>query len=132
MGVENLDYPDKGLYEFSVNAGGAPQSLDFHDAIRKRFLIFLQGLEEKGWQRAISYSDPRLAGEYAIRYLLSERSIYKPPIDYPFTLEQWMQLKNPKWRLYADDIFLDISFSRDSKAMDSNGYGSYLFSYRNL
>ena len=130
MGVENLDYPDKGLYEFSINAGGAPKSLDFHDAIRKRFLLFFQELKDKGWQRVISYSDPRLNDEEAIRYLFEEDDFYSIPIDYPLTLEQWMKLKDPYWQFYANDVFLDITFNRDSKAMDPNGYGSYLFSYQ--
>lgn len=130
MGVENLDYPDKGLYEFSINAGGAPQSLDFHDAIRKRFLTFLQELKEKGWGSYLYYSDPRLLPDDAIKYVLTEDSFYAIPLGYSITLEQWMQFKDANWMLYADGVFLEITFNRDRNAMDPSGYGSYLFSYK--
>ena len=129
IGTEDADNPEKGITKFNLNGGGAAQSLDFHNAVRQRFLAFLDELSKAGWRRVIDYSEPRLKGDSAFRYLLEESTVYSPPLDYSFTLEQWMKIRGPHWRLYADGVFLDISFSRDRKAMEPNGYGSYLFSY---
>ena len=130
VGVENVSFPERGIKSYNLNGGGASQSLDFHDAIRKRFLLFLQELKEKQWEPYIYFSDPRLPESEAVRYLLEEDDYYTIPLSYSLSHEEWMQLKNPKWRLYVDGVFLDITFNRDSKAMDPNGYGSYLFSYQ--
>ena len=43
-----------------------------------------------------------------------------------------MALDFAYWRLYADDIFLKITFSRDSKRMKLTEPGAYLFSFNLL
>src|SRR5690606_18215546 len=51
------------------------------------------------------------------------------PPTYSPTLEQWMHLSSPSWNFYAEDVFLEINFQRDSKRMNTNEPGAYLFSF---
>ena len=67
-------------------------------------------------------------GEQAFRYY-QEDNTYSIPPEYRLTLEEWMALDFAYWRLYAGDIFLKITFSRDSKLMKPTEPGAYLFSF---
>ena len=129
MGTEDVENMAAGLYDFSINAGISSNSPLMHDEARKEFLTFLQKLFNLGWKPFIPYDAPRLNGEQGFKYFLENIYEYSPPVGYNPTLDEWMKISRGYWRLYAGDVFLKIKFQRDSKRMNPNELGAYLFTF---
>jgi hypothetical protein len=127
MGTEDVERLESGIETYSITAGISDQGPILHDEARKLFLDFIQTLTDLGWKPVYFYDDPRLAGKDAFRYY-EEEDTYNIPPDYRPTLEQWMRMDSPYWSLYAEDVFLDITFRRDRKRMESDKPGAYLLS----
>ncbi|RYY74917.1 MAG: hypothetical protein EOO52_11395 [Gammaproteobacteria bacterium] len=128
VGTEDADKISDGIADFSIRAGISPADTIMHDEARKEFVTVLQNLIRSGWKPFIAYEDPRLSGEQAYRYY-EEDNYYAVPINYSPTLEQWMRISTARWYLYADGVFLEINFQRDSSKMNPNQPGAYLFSF---
>jgi len=123
---EYADGRDGGFTNISISFGFAGGGKVSHDQVRMDFLDFIDHLRSLGWTRVISYSDPRLTGVEAYNFYKKD-SFYSFPLDYRPSLEEWMTLDDPQWRLRANGVFVDIEFHRDSERMDPDGLGSYLF-----
>jgi hypothetical protein len=128
LGTEDADALGEGLKSFDISAGITAADTIPHDEARRVFLRFIQKLTDLGWKRVHFYDDPRLVGEDAFRYY-EEEDTYNIPPEYRPTLEQWMQMDSPYWSLYAEDVFLNIMFRRDSKRMALDKPGAYLVSF---
>lgn len=126
QGVEDAENLSNGILSYSVNFGFAGGGDVSHDVVRKEFLDFLDELKSLGWTRVIAYSDPRLTGVEAYNFYKND-PFYSFPLDYRPSMDEWMALEDAQWRLRADGVFIDIEFHRDSKKMDPEGLGSYLF-----
>ncbi|WP_347329810.1 hypothetical protein [Marinimicrobium locisalis] len=126
MCPEDADSKEGGFEDISINFGFAGGGDVSHDVVRKEFLDFLEELKSLGWTRVIAYSDPRLTGVEAYNFYKND-TFYSFPLDYRPSMDEWMALEDAQWRLRADGVFIDIEFHRDSKKMDPEGLGSYLF-----
>src|SRR6187551_94527 len=129
MGTEDVENLNAGLAEFNINSGMSASSLIMHDEARQKIMALLQQMLTLGWKPVISYEVPRLTGEQAYIYSEQENYFLGTPVNYIPTLEQWMRIDSGDWQFYADDIFLKINFQRDSKRMNPNEPGAYLFSF---
>ena len=129
-GTENAEKPEKGLYDFSINAGITAADYVLHDEARIAFIDLLQTLIQKGWKQSLTYDSPRLNGEQAFKNYLNDHRYAALPIDYSPTLEEWMKIDSGSWYLYAGDLFLDIDIQRDRKRMNPQEPGGYLLSFR--
>jgi len=129
MGTEDVEHMSAGLAEFNINAGITAADTIMHDEARQKIMALLQQMLTLGWKPVISYEVPRLTGEQAYIYTEQENYFLDMPTNYTPTLEQWMRIDSGNWQLYADDIFLEIGFNRDSKRMNPNELGAYLLSF---
>lgn len=129
MGTEDIDFMEEGLSKFSVNAGITATDTVPHDEARREFSKLLQKLLALGWKPLISYEDPRLTEEQAYIYAEQENYYFGMPANYTPTLEQWMRIDSGRWNLYADDVFLEISFRRGVESKDPS-MQAYLFSFK--
>ncbi len=128
MGTEDAEHMDAGLAAFDINAGITATDTVAPNEARKAFIALLQKLLSLGWKPLISYDSPRLTGEQAYLYSAQENDYFALPADYSPTLEQWMQINSGNWYLYAEDIFLEISFRRGAESKDL-AKATYLFSF---
>src|SRR6187551_861252 len=128
MGAEDVKQM-VGFEQINIRAGITAADTIMHDEARQKFMTLLQQLLKLGWKPLISYQDPRLTGEQAYIYSEQENYYFGTPVNYIPTLEQWMRIDSGDWQFYADDIFLKINFQRDSKRMNPNEPGAYLFSF---
>ncbi|HMW48943.1 MAG TPA: hypothetical protein PKC70_11655 [Cellvibrionaceae bacterium] len=125
MGTENLKHSGDGVESLFVNATFSSDKTITHDAARIALMKIIKELVSLGWKRYIAYSDPRLVGEQAFNHYLGN-NFYSLPVDFVPNLQQWMQIDVGFWNLYADGVFLEIRFHRDSEHLDLNKPGAYL------
>lgn len=128
LGTEDAEALHEGVRSFDITAGVTAADTIQHDEARRLFLNFIQTLTERGWKPAISYNYPRLKGEQAYQYFEEDYTYTFPP-DYRPSLDQWMNMTFVYWSLFADGVFLDITFRRDRKRMDPEQPGAYLLSF---
>jgi len=128
VGTENVERLDAGIESYAITAGITADGPIPHDDARRLFLDFIQTLTERGWKPAIYYNYPRLKGEQAYQYFEEDYTYTFPP-DYRPSLDQWMNMTFVYWSLFADGVFLDITFRRDRKRMDPEQPGAYLLSF---
>ncbi|ENV80967.1 MULTISPECIES: hypothetical protein [Acinetobacter] len=99
-----------------------------HDQARLEILSIFKHLKQKGWQRVIELSSPRLVGKDTITY--ASKHTYELDPDYAYTLDEWMQLKDgSRWLLQANGIYVTITMRRDQSKMDPKKSGAYYISY---
>ena len=111
-----------------ISAGLTDESSMSHDQARLEMLSIFKYLKDKGWQRYISLSEPRLTGKDAWDY--AQKEFYELDPDYPYTLDEWMQLEDgSRWLLQANGIYMTMTMRRDESKMDPQKPGAYYISY---
>ena len=129
VGTEDVDYSDRGIYDFSVNSGLNADEFISHDQARLLFFERLKKILELGWQFYIPLYEPRLLGQQSFLFAV-EDSVYGPDPRYLPSLDEWMQLgSGHRWVFFAEDVFLTVGFRRKSQFMDAGGEGVYLLNY---
>ncbi|MDQ9036654.1 hypothetical protein RFH07_08550 [Acinetobacter seifertii] len=114
----------------NISAGLTNNSTISHDQARLAMLAIFKDLKNKGWQRYISLSDPRLTDKDAWDYAKKELYIYELDPDYVYTLDEWMQLKDgARWLFQANGIYLTIQMYREQSKMDPQQPGEYFIRY---
>ncbi|MFI8146389.1 hypothetical protein [Acinetobacter sp. ABJ_C5_2] len=114
----------------NISAGLSNDDTMSHDQARLAMLAILKDLKNKGWQRYISLSDPRLTGKDAWNYAKKELYIYELDPDYVYSLDEWMQLKDgARWLFQANGIYLTIQMYREQSKMDPQQPGEYFVRY---
>lgn len=133
-GVEDTEHLDRGIIDFNIKSGITPDEFIDHDEARIKFMNLIQNLTALGWQHYIQFhSDPRLSGRQSFLYTIMEDIGYGPDPTYIPDYEEWMAARSGiAWTLHADDIFLKVSFRRDSDHMEDNKPGVYLLSFQLL
>lgn len=122
--VDGEEMVDEYKFDAGYNNGEAMS----HNQARLTMLAILKDLKQKGWQRYIELSAPRLDGKDAIKFANSKH--YSLDADYPYSLDEWMQLKNGAyWQLQANGIFLTIQMYRQRNETEPNA-GKYYVSYK--
>ncbi len=112
----------------NIGAGLTNEDTMSHDQARLEMLSIFKHLKDKGWQRYISLSEPRLTGKDAWDY--AQKEFYELDPDYPYTLDEWMQLEDgSRWLLQANGIYMTITMRRDQSKMDTEKPGAYYISY---
>ena len=100
-----------------------------HDDARRALFAMFRQMHANDWQMFISLTSPRLRGRDTLINRLPEKS--KPwGLDpaYEPTLAEWMNIDElTQWKFYADQLYVDISFYRNSEKMDTSQPGEYLF-----
>jgi hypothetical protein len=129
-GIEDTAYPERGMYKFSVRSGINPDEFIGHDQARIQFMDLLQQLIELGWQPYIEFhADPRLLGQESFAYSIEDGAYAPDPLYVP-TLDEWMALGSGQgWVFYADNVYMEVKFRRNSQHMYKNGEGVYLLTY---
>lgn len=130
VGTEDVEHAHTGLSEINIKAGITAADTLPHDEARREFISMLQNLLTLGWKPVIFYEEPRLTGEQAYKYYRDDNNFYGFPVNYNPTLEEWMNISTAHWYLYADNVFLAITFYRDSLHMNPTELGAYLFSFQ--
>ncbi|WP_433847192.1 hypothetical protein [Acinetobacter proteolyticus] len=132
IGVQaGVGQSDQLIDGYSVYAGLINNDTMSHDQARLEMLSIFKHLKDKGWQRYISLSEPRLTGKDAWDYAKKELYIYSLDPDYVYSLDEWMQLGDgASWMLQANGIYLTITVRRDQTKMDPQQPGSYYVSYK--
>lgn len=112
----------------NIGAGLTNDDTMSHDQARLEMLSIFKHLKDKGWQRFIRLSGPRLTGKEAWAY--AQKEFYELDPDYIYTLDEWMRLKDgSRWMLQANGIYLTITMRRDESKMDPQQPGAYYISY---
>jgi hypothetical protein len=129
-GVADVEYLERGIDEFTVRSGINPDEFIGHDQARIQFMKILKNLLELGWQSYIEFhADPRLSAKESFTYAI-EDGAYAPDPSYVPTLDEWMALGSGQgWVFYADNVFMEVMFRRNSQHMDKNGEGVYLLTH---
>ncbi|MDQ9036653.1 hypothetical protein RFH07_08545 [Acinetobacter seifertii] len=112
----------------NISAGLSNDDAISHDQARLAMLAIFKDLRQVGWQRVIELSSPRLLGKDTISY--ANKRTYELDPDYPYTLNEWMQLKDgSRWLLQANGIYLTIQMYREQSKMDPQQPGEYFVRY---
>ncbi|WP_433847193.1 hypothetical protein [Acinetobacter proteolyticus] len=130
IGVQaGVGQSDQLIDGYSVYAGLTNDNTMNHDKARLTVLAIFKELKQLGWQRVIELSAPRLVGKDTITY--ASKHTYELDPDYPYTLDEWMQLKDgSRWLLQANGIYMTITMRRDQSKMDPQQPGAYFVSYK--
>jgi len=129
-GTESRKHPQMGIKVFTVRSGITATEFINHDQARILFMQLLQRVLDVGWQSYVEFvSAPRLLGKESIIYAIKDE-IYAPDPRYIPSLDEWMALDTSHtWVFHANDVFLNISFRRNSQFLDKNGDGVYLLTF---
>lgn len=130
IGVQaGVGQSDQLIDGYSVYAGLSNDDTMSHDQARLEMLSIFKHLKQKGWQRFIRLSGPRLTGKDAWDY--AKKRTYELDPDYSYTLDEWMQLEDDSsWMLQANGIYLTITMRRDQTKMDPQKPGAYFVNYK--
>lgn len=121
----------EGFSELNVFAGVTEPDLISHDEARLKTYALLRRLLDTGWKSTIARSRPRLAGKERLAYVLNVTNSIDLDPSYLPTFEEWMLIpSHTGWRLYADRVFMDINFTRESTLTDPAKPGSYLLTFK--
>ncbi len=119
VGTQNNDYPTEGISEWDITVGITGPNGIHHDDARKKMFAILQQLLKAGWKTSIPLDKPRIRGKDMLNYLLKDGKYTTLDADYTPTLEEWMQIDSSGiWELYADHMFLKVTFMRESTLTD--------------
>ncbi|MQR02462.1 hypothetical protein [Glaciimonas soli] len=125
------DHPDEGIDEFDLSVSLTPSPTESHPEALHQFYALLKTIQNAGWKREIGVEQPRISGRDALVYSqASGNSGYSIDASYVPTLDEWMKIKDigSHWNFYANDVYLDVNFMRDSDKMNPNLPGAYLVS----
>ncbi len=129
-GVEDADFPERGIDDFSIRSSITANEFINHDEARVRLNQTLQELVSLGWQPYIEYySDPRLSGQQSFLYAIQDGG-YAPDPMYMPTLDEWMDFEfGQSWVFHANDVFIKVNFRRNSQFLEKEGKGVYLLNF---
>jgi hypothetical protein len=124
------EFKSEGLNEFNIFAGISAPELIPHDEARLKIHAILRRIMDAGWKSTTSRSRPRLSGQARVDYVLNtSSSIGLDPAHMP-TFDEWMRIENrTSWGMYADGVFLDVTFTREPTLTDPKKPGAYLLSF---
>ncbi|WP_415897282.1 hypothetical protein ACMXYX_00560 [Neptuniibacter sp. QD72_48] len=128
-GIENTDFLERGIDDISASWGFTNESEKINnDEAKNRLLQFMRHLLSLGWRQVHSYSHPRLSGEESWQYKLNNYHGYQSDITVTPTLETWLKLNTTRttWRFYADGVFIEVGFMRNSRIPADDPMGEYL------
>ena len=130
-GIEDTEFSERGIDEFTVQASITGNEFIEHEQARTQFMKMIQDIIALGWQPYHEFhSDPRLMGKQSFQYAIKDGS-YSPDPMYMPGLDEWMALEAGRsWALYHGDVFLNVSFRRNRKFMDKDGPGVYLLTFK--
>ena len=130
VGTQSNEFPTEGISEWNITVGVTGPNGIYHDDARKTMFAILQKFLQAGWKVSIPLSVPRLRGKEMTNYLLKEGRYTTLDAEYTPTLEEWMQIDSSGiWKLYADRMFLKVTFMRESTLTDLTKPSSYIFSF---
>ena len=125
-GAGDHDDASEGVVNWHILFSLPHKKILSYGEARDEIMKLLDQLRVAGWKRYIEAADPRLAGQEATTYELSESGlIYSLDASYTPTMEEWIKLTSlePRWSFYADGAFLNLTFSYyPSKTKDSGQY----------
>ena len=127
-GTEDAEDLENGITDFQIRAAITTQDTINHDDARREIEKLLQQLISLGWKQFIFYQYPRLSKGEAFKFF-QEDDTYGLPVNYSFSLDEWMSIDVGRWYLYAGEVFLEINFRRDPKLMDPTKPGAYFLTY---
>lgn len=120
----------EGFTDFNINSGITEPDLISHDEARVKTYAMLRRLLDQGWKSRFHLDDPRLLGKERLAHVLNVTDSIGLDPSYVPTFEEWMNIPTRTgWKLYADRVFLDISFTRERTLTDPAKPGSYLLTF---
>jgi hypothetical protein len=116
LGSADKDVPS-GIYDWKVNFGVSPAQTDTQEAALERVMKLFADLRAAGWKRYIDVDYPRLSGRQALEYR-NIKSIYPLDPSYKPSAVEWKVVAEdmPKWKFYADGVYLNVSLVESSVA----------------
>ena len=116
------------IVSYNIFAGLTNDDTMSHEQARLKILSTFKDLKEKGWQRVIELSSPRLTGKDAMEY--AKKHTYELDPDYIYDFDNWMQLENgSRWLFQADGIYLTFQVYRELSKEDPQKIGGYAVRY---
>jgi hypothetical protein len=83
-----------------------------------------------GWQQVIERSEPRLKGKARQDYMFTTSNLNGLDATHMPTFEEWMRIESrTPWSFYANGVYLEVSFTRESTLTDPTKPGAYLLSF---
>lgn len=128
MGTFDDEYPQEGFSKIAITASISQGETIAHDEARQKIFALLQKIRSAGWARWIYPSDPRLSGEDAFRYQITEDdTFYSLDSNYLPPLSIWMKLSDrSQWKFFLNDVAMSVRFARDQDRMKPNLPGAYI------
>ena len=128
----DLELPEEGFADYSINAGMAEPSpgLIPHAQARDKIYALLKQIEARGWRSFTSEYEPRLTGQDRLNRVLTVNDWIGLDTKYIPTLDEWMKIESStSWHFYADRQYLTVDFRRESSLTDPEKPGAYLLSF---
>jgi hypothetical protein len=120
----------EGFSEYNLIAGITGPSGIPHDEARLKAYAVLRGILDAGWQQVIERSEPRLKGKARQEYMFATSNLNGLDATHVPTFEEWMHIESrTPWSFYANGVYLEVSFTRESTLTDPTKPGAYLLTY---
>lgn len=127
---DQADLKPEGLFEFSINAGVTDTEFIDHDEARLKTHAILRRILDAGWRPIVLRGTARLSGQARLDAVLNVTDEIGLDARHLPTLEEWMRIPNMTgWPLYADGVFMDISFQRQPNPANAEKSGAYLLTF---
>jgi hypothetical protein len=124
------DRSSEGLSEFHLNAGLTTADTISHKEALLQMYAMLRAFEKLGWKSITPRSRPRLRGKERLSHVLNVDSSIGLDASQTPNHEEWMQLENmTQWEFYADHLYLEVNFMRQSAGENSPNVGAYLIGF---
>lgn len=120
-----------GVQILDIDAGLNKEEFVSPEQAYQGYVELMKRLNQAGWKNYVARYSPRIAKEDNIRYLMKGHNVID--ISYIFNYEEWKKIINSvatnsiDYRLYANDIFLDISINQ--KVKNEQGKEQYIVRY---
>jgi hypothetical protein len=120
----------EGILQFELNAGLTTADTISHKEALVQMYAMLRAFEKQGWKSITQHGDPRLRGKDRLNYVLDGMHSISLDTNYTPNPDEWMRLANmTQWEFYADHLYLEVNFMRQSAGENSPNVGAYLIGF---
>jgi hypothetical protein len=124
------DLEQEGILKFRLNAGLTTADTISHKEALVQMYAMLRAFEKQGWKSITQHGDPRLRGKDRLNYVLDGMHSISLDTNYTPNPDEWMRLANmTQWEFYADHLYLEVNFMRQSAGENSPNVGAYLIGF---
>jgi hypothetical protein len=130
IGTEDNGEKNPGIYRLTIISKITDSNHISHEDARIKFLSILKKIKSSGWSTLIPFTAPRLRGKDMVNYLLESKNPTALDSSYDLSMSEWMNIDNlTSWEFNKGNIFLEVSFSRNSEEIGAQPFASYVVRY---